>query len=224
MQSDEDRPNDRELEGTLADFVKAYREELDPQLPAIAGPRARLQETLRERLETVRPGKLRWMPVAASVMAAGLVVVAVVERGMLRRSGDPVVPKSALTPGETRRVSIDDVCRGSSEGPADESAAVPASVRQAVFQEYGIRGARVNAYEVDYLITPELGGANSIRNLWPQPYMSTVWNARVKDELEDRLRELVCGGRLDLAEAQRDISTDWIAAYKKYFRTGQPPR
>jgi hypothetical protein len=46
----------------------------------------------------------------------------------------------------------------------------------------------------------------------------------VKDELEDRLRELVCGGRLDLAEAQRDISTDWIAAYKKYFRTGQPPR
>jgi hypothetical protein len=221
MQSDEDRPNDRELEGTLADFVKAYREELDPQLPAIAGPRARLQETLRERLETVRPGKLRWMPVAASVMAAGLVVVAVVERGMLRRSGDPVVPKSALTPGETRRVSIDDVCRGSSEGPADESAAVPASVRQAVFQEYGIRGARVNAYEVDYLITPELGGANSIRNLWPQPY-SAVWNAHVKDELENRLHGMVCAGEVDLTTAQREISQDWIGAYKKYFHRDRP--
>jgi hypothetical protein len=36
--------------------------------------------------------------------------------------------------------------------------------------------------------------------------------------------ELVCGGRLDLAEAQRDISTDWIAAYKKYFQTDQPVR
>jgi hypothetical protein len=46
----------------------------------------------------------------------------------------------------------------------------------------------------------------------------------VKDELEDRLRDLVCGGQLDLAEAQRDISRDWIAAYKKYFRTDRPVR
>ena len=33
----------------------------------------------------------------------------------------------------------------------------------------------------------------------------------MKDELEDRLRELVCGGRLDLAETQRDISTGWFS-------------
>jgi hypothetical protein len=80
------------------------------------------------------------------------------------------------------------------------------------------------AYEVDYLITPALGGDDDIRNLWPQPYVSTVWNARVKDALEDRLRDMVCRGQLDLAEAQRDISTDWIAAYKKYFQTNVPAR
>ncbi len=74
---------------------------------------------------------------------------------------------------------------------------------------------------MDYLITPELGGANSIRNLWPEPY-SIVWNARVKDELEDRLHDLVCEGKLDLTTAQREISTDWIAAYKKYFHTDRP--
>jgi hypothetical protein len=45
----------------------------------------------------------------------------------------------------------------------------------------------------------------------------------VKDELEDRLRDMVCRGELDLEEAQRDISTDWIAAYKKYFQTNAPP-
>jgi hypothetical protein len=44
----------------------------------------------------------------------------------------------------------------------------------------------------------------------------------VKDALEDRLRDMVCRGQLDLAEAQRDISTDWIAAYKKYFQTNVP--
>jgi hypothetical protein len=49
-----------------------------------------------------------------------------------------------------------------------------------------------------------------------------VWNARVKDELEDRLRQMVCDGSLDLTEAQREIATNWIAAYKKYFRTDRP--
>jgi hypothetical protein len=74
---------------------------------------------------------------------------------------------------------------------------------------------------VDYLITPELGGVDSIRNLWPQPY-STVWNAHVKDMLEERLHALVCSGQVDLATAQREIATDWIGAYKKYFHTARP--
>jgi hypothetical protein len=59
------------------------------------------------------------------------------------------------------------------------------------------------------------------RNLWPHSH-STVWSARVKDALEDRLREMVCEGDLDLTEAQREIATDWISAYKKYFHTDEP--
>jgi hypothetical protein len=96
------------------------------------------------------------------------------------------------------------------------------SLQRRVFEEYGIPGAEPRAYEVDYLITPALGGADDIRNLWPQSYSSAVWNARVKDALEDRLHDLVCGGNLDLVAAQRDISSDWIAAYKKYFQTDKP--
>jgi hypothetical protein len=213
MQSGDDHLTDRDQEALLADFATAYREDLDARLPAIDAPRA----MLRERLRDAPVVKLRWMPVAASVMAACLVVVAVFERGMLRGSADPIVPKTTLTPGETRSVSIDDVCRGS----ADESADVPPSVRQAVFQEYGIRGARANAYEVDYLITPQLGGASSIRNLWPEPY-SAEWNAHVKDELEDRLHGMVCAGQMDLTTAQREIAQDWISAYKKYFHRDRP--
>jgi hypothetical protein len=33
---------------------------------------------------------------------------------------------------------------------------------------------------------------------------------------------MVCTGKLDLSTAQRDIATDWIAAYKKYFHTDKP--
>ena len=49
-----------------------------------------------------------------------------------------------------------------------------------------------------------------------------MWNARVKDELERLLPNLVCAGTLPLATAQRDMATDWIAAYKKYFHTDRP--
>ena len=99
---------------------------------------------------------------------------------------------------------------------------VPVSLQQQVFREYGLADAKPEAYEVDYLITPELGGSSDIRNLWPQPYSSSVWNAHVKDALEERLHEMVCAGEIDLETAQRDIATNWILAYKKYFHTDRP--
>ena len=114
--------------------------------------------------------------------------------------------------------SKEEVCR---ESPP-KNKMVPVSVRRRVFQAYGIDSADPGAYEVDYLITPALGGSDDIRNLWPQSYSATIWNARVKDALEDRLRQLVCTGALDLATAQRDISRDWIAAYRNYFHTDRP--
>jgi hypothetical protein len=40
--------------------------------------------------------------------------------------------------------------------------------------------------------------------------------------LEEQLHELVCAGSVDLQTAQKDISTNWIAAYKKYFHTDKP--
>jgi hypothetical protein len=98
-------------------------------------------------------------------------------------------------------------------------AAVPVALQRKIFEEYGIPGAEPRAYEVDYLITPALGGADDIRNLWPQSNSSAVWNAQVKDALEEHLHKLVCEGSLDLVAAQKDISPDWIVAYRKYFHT-----
>jgi hypothetical protein len=67
-----------------------------------------------------------------------------------------------------------------------------------------------------------LGGADDIHNLWPERYSSSIWNAHVKDALEEHFHQMVCAGKLDLSTAQRDIASDWIAAYKKYFRTDRP--
>jgi hypothetical protein len=127
-------------------------------------------------------------------------------------------PAIELTPGVARTKRRDQVC-DSSVGKNRE---VTPALRRLVFERYGMPGADPRAYEVDYLITPALGGADDIGNLWPQSYSATVWNARVKDALEDRLHELVCRGDVDLPTAQREIATDWIAAYKKYFHTDRP--
>jgi hypothetical protein len=98
---------------------------------------------------------------------------------------------------------------------------VPVSLQRMVFQEYGIPRADPRGYEVDYLVTPALGGADDIHNLWPHS-QSATWNARVKDALEDRMRDMVCKGSLSLVDAQQEIATDWISAYKKYFHTDRP--
>jgi hypothetical protein len=91
-----------------------------------------------------------------------------------------------------------------------------------VLQEYGVAGAQTQGYELDYLISPQLGGTDDIRNLWPEPELSTAWNADAKDALEGRLHQLVCQGKINLATAQRDLATDWISAYKQYFHTDRP--
>jgi hypothetical protein len=63
----------------------------------------------------------------------------------------------------------------------------------------------------------KLGGSSDIKNLWPQPYAGTIWNAHVKGKLENRLHAMVCRGVISLQDAQHDIAIDWVAAYRKYL-------
>ena len=65
-----------------------------------------------------------------------------------------------------------------------------------MFAEYGITRRAPREYEVDHLISLELGGSNSIRNLWPQSYLTQPWNAHVKDRLENNLHAMVVSGQL----------------------------
>ncbi len=207
----------RELEGAIADVVHLHSASLDSRIPPAAPARAMLKAELADiASRTVklppwfRPG--RWPALVA--LAALLLVIYVVA---IPRHAESPVPSRKLTPGAVRNVAKDEVCSVNAQ-----ASMVPVALQRRVFEEYGIANAPQNAYEVDYLITPELGGAADIRNLWPEPYSATVWNAHVKDQLEDRLHQLVCGGQLDLATAQHDIATDWIAAYKKYFNSNRP--
>jgi hypothetical protein len=225
-----------EIEGTIADFMRAHRQTLDPQLPSISGPRANLRVRLSE-LASNQPARtwhslfqFSW-PLRAGVVCIALFVIAIVgkillDHSVFHRTMSGAIsfergaePDPRLTPGATRRVALNEVCSMPHEEVVSQ---VSTPLRQEVFQEYGILNAHPDDYEVDYLIAPGLGGVEDIRNLWPEPSTSRTWNAYVKDALEEHLHRLVCSGDLDLSTAQRDIATDWIAAYKKYFHTDRP--
>jgi hypothetical protein len=96
-------------------------------------------------------------------------------------------------------------------------------VKRSVYRAYGIATHAPGEYEVDHLISLELGGSNAAANLWPQPYRTEPWNAHVKDRLENELHRRVCRAELDLGTAQREIAGNWIEAYRRYFRTDRPP-
>jgi hypothetical protein len=220
----------QELENAIVDFVRVYQQDLDAKIPPAAGPRALLKARIAQ-LSGTEPGwRSEWFSVSrglacavgiCGLLAFGLFLVRLntVRHGSSRVQAWVVsIPDSRLTPGATVLVSRADVCAQ----PRSNNKPVSAAVQRKVFEEYGIWGVDPRAYEVDYLVTPALGGADDIHNLWPHSYSATAWNARVKDALEDRLHGMVCDGSLDLTEAQREIASNWIAAYKKYFHTDQP--
>ncbi len=208
----------RSLEAAIAGFVRARNRELTPRLSSAAGPGALLRARLAEAPRAGSTGFLRRLAPAAGVFCA--VLAALVMIFEVRVNAEGPKPKASLTPGETRPITVAEIC-GAPEAAAF-AGNVPEETRRRVFSEYGI-DARPDKFEVDYLIAPDLGGAQSIRNLWPQPY-SARWNAHVKDRLEQRLHELVCEGKVDLPTAQHDIAVDWIGAYKKYVGPGDPRR
>jgi len=219
-----------EIENAIADFIRIHQREFDVKLPPAAGRRALLKAQLAQLSATTpRSGwfvltrRLDWARAAAGL---GLAVLGLlVARSVVGLQSRPrpqaavfSIPDSRLTPGAAVLASRQAVCAQANT----KNKAVSVALQRKVFEEYGIAGAEPQAYEVDYLVTPALGGADDIRNLWPHSYSATVWNARVKDDLEDRLRDMVCDGSLDLAEAQQEIAGNWIAAYKKYFHADQP--
>lgn len=123
-----------------------------------------------------------------------------------------------VTPGKTVDITMDKLC---TTKWGKDARHVTTQMKDNVCLAYGFQphcyGRDTN--EIDHLISRELGGADDLSNIWPQPYNQHP-GAHEKDALENRLHKLVCSGSLDLKTAQTEIATDWYAAYLKYVSTG----
>jgi hypothetical protein len=215
----------KEIEDAITQFVRAHQETIPA--PPVDAPRALLRARLAE-LAKQPPPSLRdrladyfltgnRLAYAGAVMAGIAAIMFVVGVIQVSKQQFRLEPDPLLTPGAVLPVTEAQVCAGSSQPRM-----ISAKVGRQVFDRYGIDRPRPRDYELDRLIAVELGGSDDPRNFWPQPYGTSEWNAHVKDALEDRLHELVCENKVSLETAQHDISSDWIAAYKKYFQTQRP--
>jgi hypothetical protein len=224
-----------ELEGALTDFSRIHEENVSSLDSNVFRSRSLLKTRIGESASRSHRGwasgllgagsmsrQLACAGVALMIVGAGYWVMHELkwkDRGAQSMEYQAfALPRRTLTPGAVVPVAVDALCGTSA---VDNDPPVNMTLQQAVFKEYGLPNSSRVAYELDYLITPALGGSDDIKNLWPQPYSST-WNARVKDQLEDHLHELVCQGHVQLTTAQKEIATDWISAYKRYFHTDKP--
>lgn len=121
-----------------------------------------------------------------------------------------VLPNPTLTPGITRPITVQQVC--STRWGLDRRH-VTRKMKRKVAKEYHVPWKEHRFYEFDHLIPRELGGADDVRNLWPQSWAS----AHRKDLLENWLHHRVCTGTMDLHAAQAVIAKDWIKAYRELY-------
>lgn len=125
-------------------------------------------------------------------------------------------PDPACTPGAIfESVTKDEVCMS---GYSSSVRDVSQSLKDAVYAEYGILTHASGEYEVDHFISLELGGSNDITNLFPEAaYPKPGFHE--KDKVENKLHQKVCAGEMTLAEAQKEIATDWVQVYNSYINS-----
>jgi hypothetical protein len=80
--------------------------------------------------------------------------------------------------------------------------------------QYGIKSAKTTEY--DHLISLQLGGTNSVSNLWVEPNKANAKGTNnPKDAVETKLKVAVCAHKITLDAAQRAIASDRTTAESK---------
>lgn len=96
---------------------------------------------------------------------------------------------------------------------------VPDSEKRDAEQEYGMNTTTTygKTLEIDHIVSLELGGSNTIANLFPEK-RDVAQGYKIKDALETHLNTLVCTKHtMSLKAAQIAIAANWETLYKKVY-------
>jgi hypothetical protein len=146
----------------------------------------------------------------------------------------PTRPNRKLTPGVTLNLTITKICN--TKWGLD-ARSVTAKMKRDVMASYHfspsacpltvLKGKRVHRVEIDHLVPRSIGGADDVRNLWPQCYepvqkdkSKQLNGAHKKDRLETALHVRVCKAKSAtlLKQYQGKIRTNWLSLYREIYR------
>jgi hypothetical protein len=112
------------------------------------------------------------------------------------------MPDPSLTPGTIRPLAVQQIC---TIKWGKDRRHVTAKMKKQVCEAYKAENCPGKEWEIDHLISRELGGADDVKNLFPQP----IKEAHEKDRIENWLHRQVCAGKISLEDAQKGIAGDW---------------
>jgi hypothetical protein len=116
------------------------------------------------------------------------------------RGQERLLPNPKLTPGRVARTE-------------KERSGVTARIEQQVFARYRLAWSRRAEFKIDHLVPLELGGADTVDNLWPQSMRARPYGADRKELLTELLLQKIRAGKITVAQAQEEIRRDWIDAF-----------
>lgn len=137
-----------------------------------------------------------------------------------RAGSDDLYPPKSITgiinPDITQSNIAQTICNPSwSTKSIRPSTSYTNQLKASQIKEFGFTDLNMANYEEDHFISLELGGSpTSPQNLWPESYLTSP-NARDKDRTENYLHKQVCLGTMSLMEAQKEITSDWIAVFNQ---------
>ena len=128
------------------------------------------------------------------------VVTAILAMTATTPAQDALLPNPKLTPGR--------VAERDKDRPG-----VTVAMEQKVFARYRLGWERRGEFKIDHLIPSELGGADTIDNLWPQRVKARPYGADRKELLTEVLLQKIRAGKMTVAQAREEIRRDWIDAF-----------
>lgn len=131
-----------------------------------------------------------------------------------RHHGPAALNDLTTTPGLVRTTDVKQICQG---GSTKQFRKTTEAMKSQVYKAYGVtrnKGICRGGCEVDHLVSLEIGGADDVKNLWPQPSQPKP-GFHEKDKLENWLHRQICAGKMPPEEAQSAIAADWYALYLK---------
>lgn len=136
-----------------------------------------------------------------------------------RSSHGVFLPDPACTPGAYNpSLTLTVLKRSGFRTGCGRNMATSASAKNKTYQWYGVTKPKNNSgthmvCELDHLVSLEIGGADTLDNIWPHcgPSRAALNNRyfKKKDLVENYLAAEIRAGNRDLREVQKGIAEDW---------------